>query len=156
MHCWSGKKSPFLFFDLTLLPYLSWKTNTSSHGKLTAIYIFNFFQIINAMMPPRYMKHVCCIESISKIQSHLVCKADGEIKWMSNILKTVHFNASLYLEIYWLIRNQTKCLRNDIITSWFRAWSYKGKSFKHMSLLCKGLFFPAVTMPREPVCGVPG
>lgn len=46
-------------------------------------------------MPPRYMKHVCCIESISKIQSHLVCKADGEIKWMSNILNAVHFNASL-------------------------------------------------------------
>lgn len=26
---------------------------------------FNFFQIINAMMPLRYTKHVCCMEKYS-------------------------------------------------------------------------------------------
>lgn len=52
-------------------------------------------------------------KSTAKIQRHSVCKADGEVKWPSNISNAVHFDASLYLEIYWLIRNQTKRLRND-------------------------------------------
>lgn len=94
-------------------------------------------------------------KSIPKIQRHLVCKADGGIKWMSNILNTVHFNASLYLEIYWLIRNQTKRLRNDI--SHFDS----GHEVTREKVLNTCLSFvkdsiPAVTMPREPVCGASG